>query len=131
MMKVGDWTPALAADIERLRLRWLESAKRDHLAIVAEKAKALPVYVDMGGALLISEEGNVLQYDDERGELGPLDDRLWFRVALVTAARRFPELRVLFPEKPADAPECGMCGGSGLISGLQCGKCAGTGWLET
>lgn len=131
-MKIAPWTRTAASEIARLWPRWVESVppNRADIASAAAQMKALPVYSDFGGTLLISESGEVLERDDESGVTSPVKDRVWFLIALVSAARRFPELSFLQPQRPIAALECTSCSGSGFQMGVLCGRCGGTGWVE-
>ncbi len=49
------------------------------------------------------------------------------------AAREVPELRTLLPGRPADCPNCSVCGGAGWLQLTErtwcwCGGCWGLGW---
>jgi hypothetical protein len=53
------------------------------------------------------------------------------RIALLisTARRRFPELAVLLPLRPADAIDCRQCEGKGvLFEAAWCWECSARGW---
>jgi hypothetical protein len=98
---------------------------------------AVPVYSDLGGALLLRPDGKILRVgweDEEKAE--PADQR-WSLMGRVAAAEFFPELRALAPSPPASADNCPNCGGAGLerwwVEGVKgvtfCGRCCGLGWL--
>lgn len=72
--------------------------RNDDLPILARKFHALPVYADMGGALLIRLNGEVLvvhsnQAWDETSQSEVETNEQWLRVAYLSCARRFPELQ--------------------------------------
>jgi hypothetical protein len=104
---------------------------------LARRFDALPVYSDLGGALLLRPDGAVLSvgWQDEQ-KAGPADQR-WSLMGRVAAAEFFPELRALVPTPPASAVTCPRCGGAGLerwwVDGVKgvtfCGGCCGLGWL--
>jgi hypothetical protein len=87
------------------------------------------VYVDIGGALALTPNGDVIGYDFETGALSiPEENRQIF--ALTKAFRRFPELRGLAPSRPNNAVNCPSCGGRGVIPGsIDCEACWGRGWI--
>ena len=90
---------------------------------------ALPVHIEMGGALALTADGDIVQYDFETGTTN-VPEEVWRIAALVKAARRFPELRDLVPPRPIGAVDCPACGGRGLILGdMDCGTCIATGWI--
>jgi ABC-type transport system involved in multi-copper enzyme maturation permease subunit len=96
---------------------------------------ALPVHSDSAGVLLLRADGQVLEVP--RGGEGlaqPANSYRWL-VARVSAARHYPELRVLLPRRPKHAGNCSACGGSGLIHDpdyphrVLCRTCTGLGWI--
>ena len=96
---------------------------------------ALPVLFDWTATIALTPEGRFVMWSDE-GEfegLRPVEERAWIRAALGDAAKRYPPLAALIPPRPADAPACPHCDGSGRIPGLPenvvC-LCAGLGWLD-
>jgi hypothetical protein len=132
-LKIDNWTTLLASQIEQLRLRELEHPRSRENALVAAAtaARALPVYGSFSGTLLISEEREILEFDDETKTIRPVDDRLWRTVALVSAAKKFPELTGLAPSRTSRASDCVECEATGQIVGkFSCAVCGGTGWLD-
>lgn len=110
------------------------------LAQVAAKAKAIPVYADIGGALLLDSMGRILSVSTNEPwnastEVEEETDENWRAVALVSAAERYPSLQFLRPLRPSTAIDCPACGGSGrvLIAAAQarCGRCWSRGWIES
>jgi len=93
-------------------------------------AGALPVYEDLGGALLLRSDGSVVHVDDETGAMREVaQTERWYRLALVAATERFPELSVLRPERGLSDKGCESCGSTGSIRGVRCGVCLGLGWV--
>lgn len=123
---------------------------RDRIAAFAEEAfdpacvrsveavarhGALPVLFDWTATIALTPEGGLVMWSDE-GEfegLRPVEEPAWIRAALANAARRYPPLAALLPPRPAGAPDCPHCDGSGRIAGVPgnvvC-PCAGLGWLD-
>jgi hypothetical protein len=72
------------------------------LAILAQAHNALPVYADMGGALLIRSTGEVLLVHSNQewtasAESSVVTDAQWIAVAYTACEKRFPPLRGLRP----------------------------------
>jgi hypothetical protein len=128
-VRIRDWTAQNSEVVLELKRRVLsgEGSKWDSKA--ARVADALPVYTGVGSTLLISESGEILSYDDEQESVRPESDEVWRSIALVSAARRYPELRALLPARPEGAPECDQCAGTGSVKRFACGRCGGLGWL--
>ena len=116
--------------IRRLAAKAAQTAESSAIRQVAEATGALPVHVDMGGALVITAEGDVVQYDLETGAtVRPNED--WKVLALAKASRRFPELKELAPKKPPNAIQCPSCAGTGTMPGnTDCATCWATGWIR-
>jgi hypothetical protein len=72
------------------------------LAILARAHNALPVYADMGGALLIRPSGEVLLVHSNQGwtatsECSVVTESQWIAVAYAACENRYPRLRGLLP----------------------------------
>jgi hypothetical protein len=68
--------------------------------------------------------------EGEYGGVRALEDATWVLPALVTGAKRYPELSVLLPQRPANAIDCACRDHPLLASGkVLCGRCGGLGWL--
>ncbi len=95
----------------------------------ASAAKALPVYLDMGGALALTPQGKIIRYEFESGRAS-IADECWQVLGLSHAARKYPELAYLKPARPRDASTCIDCSGTGRITaGFECATCLGLGWV--
>jgi hypothetical protein len=123
------WDNRLTEAIRRLRDRALSGEDPDLSRSIAEATGALPVYGDMGGYLVIRDDGEILRFDPENAVTVREDDLRWRLIARSVAAERFPELASLRPSRPADGRECSTCRGTGLLEGkARCGTCFGLGW---
>jgi hypothetical protein len=102
---------------------------------LARSLDALPLYGDIGGSIFLRADGTMLSLDHNSEELSEGVGHPWEIVALVAGAEKYPQLRSLLPERPANARDCTPCGGTGKVSvpgldvGLGCGECWGLGWL--
>ena len=97
---------------------------------------ALPIGWGLWCVVLLSPDGEVLSTDPDTNETLRSDDLNELACALVWASVRYPEFRELIPERPSDAPDCVICGGTGIHRrGLpdwpdpSCSLCAGLGWV--
>lgn len=114
--------------IRRLATKAAQESESSAIREAAQATGALPVHADLGGALAVTADGDVIQYDFETGATTTPEEN-WRVLALAKAARRFPELRDLAPRKPAYAIECPSCAGSGTMPGnTDCATCWGNGW---
>jgi len=86
------------------------------------------VHADMGGALVLTTSGQVMQYDFETGNLSQADER-WSALALSKAARTYPALKALTTSRPTGAVTCSVCNGTGILwERADCETCWGRGW---
>jgi hypothetical protein len=72
------------------------------LAVLAQAHGALPVYADLGGALLIRCTGEVLSVHSNQewtaaSEWSVVTEAQWLEVAYVACERRYPTLREFLP----------------------------------
>ena len=107
------------------RTEWIKPSVREH--------EFLPLYLGWVAALGIRPDGSFVyvEYEPVRKPPKPLEEPFWQRMAIHQGARKYPELRVLLPERPATAATCGACRGAGTPIGLPdfiCGECGGGGW---
>lgn len=86
----------------------------------------LPVYMDLGGCLLITPDGSVLEFAPETAAVSVVTDPSWIRVARTAAAERYEALAGL---RPRGETACPTCGGKGFFGSdpVRCGTCGGTG----
>jgi hypothetical protein len=89
---------------------------------------ALPLYIDNGGIIGIRPDGTLVEWsqDGEGRDVRPVEDRAWVLIALVAAARRYPEFENVMPVRGTGAIDCECrriptCV-SGLISCTRCGR---------
>ena len=98
---------------------------------------AIPLLLTIGKMIFLRSDGAFLEYEGD-----PLPERLiretpdMDTVALAWGAERYPWLSALFPSRPADAPNCARCGGTGRLgnashrgSYIYCPSCAALGWV--
>jgi hypothetical protein len=132
--------PDLWSVIDHLIQQWLTSPSHLELVEVVRISGALPVYMGIGGALLLRPDGEILCFPwDSLGELAPESDPGWRITAVVVGAEKYPELRPLLPVRPCGTADCEWCTGNGRIRigtsdghrGPICGRCHGLGWLAT
>jgi hypothetical protein len=130
--------PDLRSVIDHLVKQWLAAPTHLELVEAVRMSGALPVYVGMGGALLLRADGEILCFPwDSRGEPAPETDAGWRITAVVVGAEKHPELRPLLPVRPIGTEDCKWCAGRGRIGigesdhdrGPICGSCYGLGWL--
>jgi hypothetical protein len=104
--------------------------------VYAEAVRSLnawPVWGNLFGDLWLSVDGQVFFFDNEVWEARPETDPYWQIVALVNAAMRVPELRLLLPVRPPNEQDCPICKGTGWVLVRArwkdlCGRCCGLGW---
>lgn len=122
-------TPDISAKLSELIQRISsDAAAHDWQRDLARRFKALPVYGDIGGALLICTDGTVLgvSWDDEsKATPAPLD---WSLIAYAAAGYKFPELNVTPPQRPDAGWVSCFCCGRDVGVGLGCTHCFGLGW---
>jgi hypothetical protein len=128
--------PDLRSVIEDLVKQWRASPTHPELVEAVATSGALPVYMHMGGALLLRPDGDVLSFPwDGIGKPAPESDAGWRLIAVVVGAEKHPELRPLLPVRAAGTADCAACEGRGRIRigdhhrGPICGSCKGLGWL--
>src|ERR1700691_2783399 len=99
-------TPALQDALVRALEVYLQDPSSigltSELAVLAQAHGALPVYADLGGALLIRRTGDVLSVHSNQewtaaSEWSVVTDAQWLDVAYVACERRYPTLREFLP----------------------------------
>ena len=125
MNSILDDTERIRRLIEELKVERQDSPRRE----LARAMDVLPAYVDMGGALVLTQDGEVLEFDFESESRKPAHEP-WLTVARGSLARRYDDSAELMPERPADALDCPSCGGTGImLKGAICVQCSGLGWI--
>jgi hypothetical protein len=143
-------TPELAAVVRRLLGEFL----REHDArpagdhVLARKLDALPVYGDMSGLCLLRGDGTIVFVDWDHWDeavLNGLGEKTvtghWAKIAIVSGANTYPDLRPCVPARPDGVPDCESCKGTGdFLRGqgavlpntesMGCYHCAGLGWFD-
>jgi hypothetical protein len=100
----------------------------------AKELNALPLYFDWSGAIGIRPDGEIVHWDYDNLDAGTLEvvEIVWVRTALVTGAKRYPNLRQLIPVRTANAVTCETCNGTGTMPQFPrvicC--CSGLGWVD-
>jgi hypothetical protein len=135
-MKIANASSKLIA---RLLKEFLAESTPDpnDLRRVAAGANALPLFIDMGGIYAINAGGEIISFSWDNLELPreESDPRI-LNIVLFQGSKKYPELRDLIPKRPADAPICPHCQGTGIdsfsathnIEGVVC-FCGGLGWI--
>ncbi len=128
MHSIEGWTDKFAEALRRLidRAVWSTERNADLVGPAARRTGGLPVYADIGGCLLITPDGAVLEYAFEGESVTRVTDRSSIRLACAAAAEKHPELAELMPR---DGSRCRVCDGTGRAGPMQlrCGVCDGTG----
>lgn len=130
---------SMAAQI-RLRLTQVAADFPDGQVVeIAHRLQALPLLLDMGGLYALRPSGEVVSVTwDSDAEPEIEGDQRTIDIALAQGVRRYPEISVLLPTRPSEAPPCRMCEGGGvpvplandpvLRKGIAC-WCGGLGWI--
>ena len=106
-----------------------DSRKDSGLAAVG----ALPLYIDIGGVIGIRPDGTLVEWshDGEGRDVRPVEDRIWVLIALIAAARRYPEFQDVLPVRGTGAIDCDCRRIPSCVSGLiACARCGGMGRLS-
>jgi hypothetical protein len=121
----------IEATIRDLSQQLRSSAESHEVRAAAAATGGAPVYADVGGILVILENGEVVCFDPETNAAEHVSDTRWRTVALVHGARKFPALASLLPVRAGAATTCPACGGSGtVLQNVTCATCFGLGWLQ-
>jgi hypothetical protein len=107
-----------------------------HELDIARRHAAVPAVMDMGGALAITADGDVLEILwDHPGTATKVTDPRERSIAYYAVSQRYPELESISPKRPASARDCRACGGTGrpdvpvhLQDSVRC-WCGGLGWV--
>jgi hypothetical protein len=129
-----NWSSAVSA-LVRAHLEALLGSQQedtDNQRRAARATNALPVYFGWTGDLCLTTEGAVLFYDEQSEQVRPETDDCWIIAAALSAAEKYPELRVILPHRPSMAATCALCSGTGrlLDTSIRCGTCFGLGWVS-
>lgn len=129
---IDDWTPFHEQAINELLGEWLSSpADADPiLRQTAMEFDALPLFLDMWSWWFLGSDGRVIVRDVEggTGKTAIYTDHLKRLSATTGGTRRFPQLRLLLPQRPCEAVDC-LCTEIALMDHKICGTCGGLGWL--
>jgi hypothetical protein len=129
---IEGWSHAYAERVRELSRKIAASTDEGLSAMrdAAARTGGLPVYCDLGGCLIITPEGTVVQLEYSFDTVSTVTDPSWLRAARVAAAKTHPELEGL---QPGGARICAACAGTGRIRqarGLRCGVCYGIGFVD-
>jgi hypothetical protein len=115
--------------------QFLADASPDPISLrkIAAEIEALPLVLDMGGCFAIRPNGDVVSFAwDTPSDVRIEEDPRIRNMAIFQGSEKYPTLQPLIPLRPADAPECPQCRGTGklpeAIPNLIC-YCGGLGWL--
>ena len=137
--KLGLFIPSWASDRIAKRVKaFLECPDSNADITLYDAARvysAWPVYSDIGGTLLLDENGIVYLLDNSTSKVAVEHSPEWKTTAWVKAAEKEPELKALLPKRSAGAPDCPHCGGQGFVQitpemRAGCGVCWGLGWTD-
>jgi hypothetical protein len=118
-------------EISRLSNKLAEDSSSADVREAARITGGVPAHIDMTGILVVLTEGKVAFFDTETRTVRDVEDDSWRTIARVSAAKKYPELQPLVPERPPDAQTCVECEGSGMVMGMAiCGNCYGLGWIR-
>jgi len=128
-----DLSAWVAARITGYEAEATEHYQKYEASRVAEHS-ALPLVRDWFSTVGLQADGEIVQWstDDPREYDGsrPVEDRYLWLSSLVDAARRYPELRVLLPPRPAGARDCLCLGHPQFADGrILCPECCGLRWV--
>ncbi len=101
----------------------------------ARQHGAIALMGTIGTIWMLRPDGSVWDADaDSDKPFQPLDERCHL-MALAVGVERYPWLRELLPQRPADAIDCATCKGTGKVgpttvvySGAICPACDALGW---
>ena len=128
-------SPKLSAWLEdRVAAYYVESPEQLRwLAPDVAQIGALPLYVEWFEIIGLRPDGDVVSWSTESDYPGtrPVEDRYLWLTSLVDAAKRYPELRPLLPERPAVARDCRCCAQPLFAEGkVFCPECCALGWVD-
>ncbi len=114
------------------------AAIHPEIAAFVENLNALPLYADGGGGVALRSDGELIGFlwDEPQSIKVEADPHLRF-LALFEGSQSHPELACLAPVRTAEDRDCGVCGGTGRVPGIEESEieiklrcyCGGAGWL--
>jgi hypothetical protein len=124
----------IAARIANFAAEATEPYQHGEAPTVAEFA-ALPLLRHWYETIGLRADGEMVQWHTDEPQpypgVRPVEARYDWLSALVEGARRYPELRVLLPVRPASAVACKCAGHPQFAPGkFICPECCGLGWVE-
>ena len=126
MPTIEGWSKAYTQVVRELVRSAASSLGTDPWHAAALRTGGLPVYCDIGGCLVITPDGDILEYAFEGEIVTPVTDQQSMRLACAAAAEKYEMLATLMPK---DGRVCPSCSGTGRLGQTQmrCGVCAGIG----
>src|SRR5258705_4110061 len=86
---------------------------------LAAELRILPVVLDMGVCYCLRSDGEIFSFIwDEPHQLRAEGEERIRNLVLFQAAKKFPELELLMPSRPATALDCDFCQGTGIVIDL-------------
>jgi hypothetical protein len=127
-------TPQFAQEVTALMSSACETPSIDEEALaIGRQLGALPIGFDFAFHF-VRPDGTVISCDPPHAPEFSNDQQRLI-CAIVYASRSYPSLVRFIPQRPAQAPDCAFCSGTG-VKGLligsnkaaRCPICAGLGW---
>jgi len=94
---------------------------------------ALPLSLGWFDTVGLKSDGEIIEWstEDQYEGMRPVEDRYHWLSALVDGTRRYPELRAVLPNRPANAVDCRHLAHPLFAEGkVLCPECCGLGWVE-
>jgi len=128
----------VAAIVESVLSQFVAATSPDPLGLrrLAADLNALPLYYGWFRCLAIRPNGDIISFDIDApdhiqppGRIRIEKDSIIRNLALYQGSKKYLELQILVPSKPADAIDCSFCGGKGDFTTKVVCFCGGLGWL--
>src|SRR5207302_1226210 len=103
-----NWSESARSALETCLAQYIKDPSSQFRELAAEH-HALPIVLGIGGMSLLAPDGRVIALDDSNKRTSWSDPE-WTFLIYIRAAKKFPALSMLLPERPRDAPACWDCG---------------------